>query len=60
MFTVKASYKHETRKFSFESDSFPTFTQLHEQVRSSLVWSLFAMLIFQLPSSLESSQSLIL
>lgn len=32
MFTVKASYKHETRKFSFDSDSFPTYTQLHEQL----------------------------
>jgi len=32
MFIVKASYKHETRKFSFESESFPTYTQLHEQV----------------------------
>ena len=34
MFTVKALYKHETRKFSFDSDSFPTYTQLHEQVSS--------------------------
>lgn len=32
MFTVKASYKNETRKFSFDSDSFPTYTQLHEQL----------------------------
>lgn len=60
MFTVKASYKHETRKFSFESDSFPTYTQLHEQVCSHPVWSLFAMLIFQLSSLLESSPLLIL
>lgn len=60
MFTVKASYKHETRKFSFDSDSFPTYTQLHGQVRFLSVQSLFAMLIFLPPSSLESSLSLIL
>ena len=60
MFTVKASYKHETRKFSFDSDSFPTYTQLHEQVRSRSVRSLFSMLISPFPSWLGSSLSLIL
>ena len=60
MFTVKASYKHETRKFTFDSDSFPTYTQLHEQVRSRHAKSLFAMLIYPSSSSLESSPLLIL
>lgn len=50
MFTVKASYKHETRKFSFDSDSFPSYTQLHEQVGLCSVLSLFAMLIYSLPA----------
>lgn len=60
MFTVKASYKQETRKFSFDSDAFPTYTQLHEQVRSRSVRTLFTMLISPFPSSFESSPSLIL
>lgn len=59
MFTVKASYKHETRKFSFDSDSFPSYTQLHEQVRSCSVPSLFLVLISSPPSSLGSSLLLI-
>lgn len=54
MFTVKASYKHETRKFSFDSDSFPSYTQLHEQVKSSPVPSLLLMLIFALPPAHSS------
>src|SRR5258708_22783737 len=32
MFTVKATYRSETRKFSFSSPSFPTYTQLSDQV----------------------------
>ena len=32
MFTVKATYRSETRKFSFPDSSFPTYNQIHEQV----------------------------
>ncbi|KAH8099823.1 hypothetical protein BXZ70DRAFT_894348 [Cristinia sonorae] len=32
MFTVKATYRGETRKFSFESSTFPSFQQLYTQL----------------------------
>lgn len=32
MFTVKATYRSETRKFSFPFSSFPTYNQLNDQV----------------------------
>lgn len=35
MFTVKATYRGETRKFTFESNSFPTYQELYNQVRVS-------------------------
>ena len=37
MFTIKATYRSETRKFTFPDSSFPTYTQIHEQVFPSLV-----------------------
>ncbi|KAG8219590.1 hypothetical protein J3R82DRAFT_542 [Butyriboletus roseoflavus] len=34
MFTVKATYRNETRRFTFpESVLFPTYKELHNQVR---------------------------
>ncbi|KIP11681.1 hypothetical protein PHLGIDRAFT_10460 [Phlebiopsis gigantea 11061_1 CR5-6] len=33
MFTVKATYRAETRKFTFPDDSFPSFAQLSSQLR---------------------------
>lgn len=33
-FTVKATYRTETRKFSFSDNVFPTYDQLYKQVRS--------------------------
>ncbi|KAH9044756.1 hypothetical protein EDB85DRAFT_486938 [Lactarius pseudohatsudake] len=32
MFTVKATYRSETRKFTFPDSSFPTYNQIHEQL----------------------------
>ena len=32
MFTLKATYRSETRKFTFSDSSFPTYNQIHEQV----------------------------
>lgn len=32
MFTIKATYRSETRKFTFPDSSFPTYNQIHEQV----------------------------
>lgn len=34
MFTVKATYRSETRKFTFPSPSFPTYSQINDQVNS--------------------------
>ena len=36
MFTIKATYRSETRKFTFSDSSFPTYSQIHEQVFPSL------------------------
>jgi hypothetical protein len=36
MFTVKATYRSETRKFSFPFSTFPSYTQLNDQVLPSL------------------------
>lgn len=36
MFTVKATYRSETRKFSFPFSTFPTYTQLNDQVHNPL------------------------
>ncbi len=35
MFTIKATYRSETRKFTFPDSSFPTYNQIHEQVSPS-------------------------
>lgn len=35
MFTVKATYRSEIRKFTFPNPSFPTFSQINDQVTSS-------------------------
>ena len=32
-FTVKATYRNETRKLSFADDTFPSYEQLTSQVR---------------------------
>ncbi|KAI9462409.1 hypothetical protein BJY52DRAFT_1116259 [Lactarius psammicola] len=32
MFTIKATYRSETRKFTFPDSSFPTYNQIHEQL----------------------------
>src|SRR5712675_599829 len=32
MFTIKATYRSETRKFSFPNSSFPTYIQINDQV----------------------------
>ena len=32
MFTIKATYRSETRKFSFPDSSFPTYSQISDQV----------------------------
>jgi len=32
MFTIKATYRSETRKFSFSNSSFPTYSQINDQV----------------------------
>jgi len=32
MFTVKATYRSEIRKFSFPNSSFPTYSQINDQV----------------------------
>lgn len=37
MFTVKATYHGEIRKFTFPDNSFPSFDQLCNQVRSLLL-----------------------
>jgi hypothetical protein len=43
MFTVKATYRSETRKFSFPFSTFPTYSQLNDQVAiPSLLFSLLS------------------
>jgi len=37
MFTVKATYRGETRKLSFSPDIFPSFEQLYSQVSDDLL-----------------------
>jgi hypothetical protein len=32
MFTIKATYRSETRKFTFADSSFPSYNQINEQV----------------------------
>ena len=34
MFTVKATYRSEIRKFSFPTSSFPTYSQINDQVNT--------------------------
>jgi next-to-BRCA1 protein 1 len=45
MFTVKATYRNETRKFSFSGTVlFPTYEELYQQVRLALFAYLFSLL----------------
>ena len=42
MFTVKAIYRSEIRKFTFSDSSFPTFAEINDQVGSRLLFRLLS------------------
>ena len=48
-FTVKATYRSETRKFSFPDNVFPTYEQLYSQVSTDYPWQPRVMYLPQLP-----------
>jgi hypothetical protein len=50
MFTVKATYRSETRKFSFPFSTFPSYALLNDQVRQSFTSIFSSLTLTNFPS----------